>query len=133
MNKITVITTTRNDMEGLLVTRQSLMQQSTRPFEYIVLDGGSDAYTEEMFLSSALPFEKSILGGRDHGVYDGMNKAAAIASGEWILFLNSGDRFSNGTTLASLESLELDSASVVYGNNRVLTESGLVWERKSRN
>jgi glycosyltransferase involved in cell wall biosynthesis len=128
VDKITLITVTRNDLPGLLMTYQSVCRQSVKPYEYVVLDGGSD----DAVLSDALAAidaSKFIIGGPDQGVYDGMNKAVNQATGDWILFLNSGDCLAEVTTLEELIEIDTSSASVVYGGNRVRTESGSVWGR----
>ena len=115
MNKISIITINYNDYIGLEKTIESVINQSYKNIEYIVIDGGS---TDE----SLKIIEKSknqisyFVSEPDAGVYNAMNKGIKVATGEYLIFMNSGDYFYNTTTLTQIIP-HLDSVTdIVYGD-----------------
>lgn len=88
--KISIITINYNNLEGLKRTVQSVINQTWQEFEYVVIDGsssdGSAAYIESE--SANIDYWVSE---PDKGIYNAMNKGIAKATGEYLLFLNSGD------------------------------------------
>jgi glycosyltransferase involved in cell wall biosynthesis len=93
-----IITINLNNREGLRRTMESVRIQSFTDYEYIVVDGVSkdgslDVVKEYVHIVAHKVVEK------DNGVYDAMNKGLALATGEYIVFLNSGDEFKNASTL----------------------------------
>lgn len=90
--KLSIITICFNNADGLRMTLQSTLreQYSYSDLEQIVVDGGSQDDTAQV-----LAEYKDRLGWccsePDKGIYDAMNKGAAHAHGEYLLFLNSGD------------------------------------------
>jgi len=89
--KISVITVVLNDLEGLKKTTKSVLSQKGEDFEYIILDGGSKDGSWEYIKS--LNFNGIKKTAPDTGIYNAMNNAVLIASGEYCLFLNAGDTF----------------------------------------
>ena len=99
--KISVITVVYNNRDGFLRTAESVVQQIGADWEWIVIDGGStDGTTEsiERFAGSIRYWCSE----RDGGIYDAMNKGLARATGDFVVFMNSGDRFASPTALGSV-------------------------------
>lgn len=98
MIKISIITVNFNNLSGLQKTMKSVLCQKYTNMEYIIIDGGSTDGSKEFIIShkDKLSYWCSE---KDKGIYDGMNKGIARATGEYLLFLNSGDYFSCSTTL----------------------------------
>lgn len=114
---VSVLTICRNDLPGLRATAESVASQTRAPDEWIVLDGASDDGTVDFLRSrGALAAWKSE---PDAGIADAFNKVAAMAGGEWLLFLNSGDAFADERVLSDL-ALALGAAppevGVVFGD-----------------
>ena len=89
-NRISVIVAVRNAETTLGKTLQSLMQQTLRDFEIILVDGASTDNT----LKVANEFRDSIhvlISEPDSGIADAWNKGVCHASGSWLIFLNAGD------------------------------------------
>lgn len=87
---VSLISINRNNANGLRKTLASAAEQTFRNFEHIVIDGGS---TDES-LTTIREFDRGIkfwCSERDAGIYSAMNKGAARANGDFLLFLNSGD------------------------------------------
>lgn len=89
--KISIITVVLNDLEGLKKTVNSVLSQKGENFEYIILDGGSTDGSWEYIRS--LNFRGKRKTSKDTGIYNAMNNAVLLASGEYCLFLNAGDTF----------------------------------------
>lgn len=89
--KISVITVVYNDLEGLKKTVSSVLSQTCKDFEYVILDGGSTDGCVEYIKS--LDFRGVKKSEPDKGIYNAMNKAIKMANGDYCLFLNAGDTF----------------------------------------
>ena len=96
--EFSVITVVFNNREGFLRTAQSVVQQADADWEWIVIDGGSTDGTAELVRSYADRMA-SWCSERDGGIYDAMNKGLARARGEFVVFMNSGDRFAASNSL----------------------------------
>ncbi len=118
---ISVITVCLNAEKNIGCTINSILEQDTDCFEYVIRDGGSDDSTisilesyEDSFREKNIPCR--IISGKDGGLYDAMNKAADVASGEWIVFMNAGDEFFDENSLSKLARAVSPDADVIYGD-----------------
>ena len=101
MRKISVITINFNNADGLLNTIKSVQEQTYSNIEYIVIDGGS---TDDS-LQYIRRFSQKIyywISEPDRGIYHAMNKGVRRATGEYCLFLNSGDVLHDKDVLANI-------------------------------
>lgn len=96
--KLSIITINYNDKEGLENTIKSVVSQTFRDFQYIVVDGGSTDGSVDVIDRYKNGLDIAI-SEKDNGIYNAMNKGAKIASGEYLLFLNSGDSLIDNTVL----------------------------------
>ena len=97
---VTVVTITRNDLAGLRATVASLARQTLRPVQHVVVDGGSQDGSMEWFAAHRAFAATTVISEPDDGIYDAMNKGMALATGELIAFLNSGDVYLGDDVLA---------------------------------
>jgi len=91
---ITIITTVLNGEKYLEETIKSVIEQSYKNFEYIIIDGGSTDQTLEIIKR----YEKNIsywVSEKDQGLYYGFNKGMQLASGDFIGIVNSDDVLEN--------------------------------------
>lgn len=102
--KLSVITVNYNNKAGLQRTIDSVVCQTWRDFEWIVIDGGSTDGSKE-FLEQYQQHFAYWCSEPDGGVYNAMNKGIARAKGDYLLFLNSGDCFHNETVLRDFDGL----------------------------
>ena len=114
MPKLSIITICFNDLEGLKKTVESVRAQDFGDMEYIVVDGGSTDGSAEFIRDNAGSFTKWI-SEKDKGIYDAQNKGWKMASGEYCLFLNSGDFLADKSVLSSVFSVAKGS-DIVYGD-----------------
>ena len=113
---ITVATVLLNAADDLPVTLESIIQQDFDDIEVLVVDGMSWDSTHEVLdrYRGSIDRLESV---EDSGIYDAMNRAAAMASKEFILFMNAGDRFHTERSLSKLWSRRRPNADVVFGNH----------------
>lgn len=112
--KLSIITINYNDKIGLKRTIDSVVAQTFRDFEWIVIDGGSTDGSRELIEQYAEHFAYWV-SEPDKGIYNAMNKGITKARGEYLQFLNSGDWLCNETALERCFSHEF-SSDIVYGN-----------------
>lgn len=88
--KISIITINFNHGEGLLKTITSVVNQTFKNIEYIIIDGASS----DNSIDKIKEFEDRIsywISEKDNGIYHAMNKGIKQSTGDYLLFLNSGD------------------------------------------
>jgi Glycosyl transferase family 2 len=121
--RISIITATFNAAELLPHTMSSIREQTTREFEWIVVDGNSTDGTQN-FLRDNGDLIAHCISEPDQGIYDAWNKACALARGEWLLFLGAGDELAAPHTLAEcIKILGTVGAetTLVYGRQKLLS------------
>lgn len=109
--KFSIITINYNNKEGLRKTIESVVGQSFRDFEYIIIDGGSTDGSIEVIKEYAGKVDYWV-SEPDKGIYHAMNKGVLQAHGEYLNFMNSGDEFYNNGVLQEVAP-SLDSDIVV--------------------
>jgi|JI6StandDraft_1071083.scaffolds.fasta_scaffold280694_1 glycosyltransferase involved in cell wall biosynthesis len=87
---ISIITINLNNLSGLVKTVQSVINQSFRNFEFIIVDGDSSDGSSDYIEQNKAHFNHYLIE-KDNGVYEAMNKGIQLAEGDYLLFLNSGD------------------------------------------
>jgi glycosyltransferase involved in cell wall biosynthesis len=115
---ITVITVVYNAVSLVEDTIKSVISQRYDDVEYILVDGGSTDGTVDIIKS----YEKNIahwVSESDKGIYDAMNRAIDMASGDWINFLNAGDTFFSEYSVEQMVANLSCSVSVVYGDSMI--------------
>lgn len=102
--RVTIVTVNFNHLPGLKKTVVSVLNQTYLDLEYIIVDGGSTDGSAEYIKS--LQTKKNVrfywISERDSGTYDAMNKGIAMASGDYLLFMNSGDCFVSKNVLSEV-------------------------------
>lgn len=137
---LSVLTVTRDDHAGLARTWDSLGEQedgeNPRPWEWIVVDGGSADGTIPWLAERAADMPALWwCSSPDRGPYDGMNRAMGRARGDWLLFLNAGDRLAGPDTLARLAAVAAAAppdAGLLYGDALERLEGGSVVRKPAR-
>ena len=121
---ITVVTVVYNGEKFLENTIQSVINQTYDNVEYIIIDGGSIDGTFDIIRKNQHAVDYWV-SEKDRGIYDAMNKGIDLATGDWINFMNGGDRlFKHETLHAVFSSLEDKDADIFYGNHEVCYPSG---------
>lgn len=110
--KYSIITVNYNNKEGLKRTIESVINQSFRDYEFIVIDGGSTDGSADILRE----YDQKItywVSEPDKGIYNAMNKGIAKASGDYLNFMNSGDCFYDNHVLEKVDSYQYDADFIV--------------------
>lgn len=99
--KLSIITINYNNREGLRKTIESVVNQTWNDFEYIIIDGGSTDGSVDIIREFADKIDYWV-SEPDKGIYNAMNKGVAVAKGEYIQFLNSGDCLSTSNAIEEI-------------------------------
>lgn len=115
-----VVTVALNCADDAVATAESVLAQRHAGYEYLVKDGGSTDGTAERLRALGVRVEVS----RDGGVYGAMNQALPLCRGEYVVFMNAGDRFASpdalGAAAAAVE--RAGRPAMLYGD--ILSFSG---------
>lgn len=122
---VTIITVNRNNLVGLRATLDSVAGQDFKDFEHIVVDGASDDGSAEL-LREYPHLSPSSVSESDKGIYNAMNKGIALAKGDYLLFLNSGDRLVGSGTLGNIAPF-FGEHDLVYGRDTLVRADGVHW------
>lgn len=125
--KVSVVTVCYNAVETIEKTILSVINQTYHNIEYIIIDGASTDGTInviERYKNNIAHF----ISEPDRGIYDAMNKAIKISSGEWINFMNSGDIFNENNVIGSIFEKTIDDGisfiySDIYTGDKVYSAS----------
>ena len=127
---VTIVTVVKNDGDGIENTVLSVVNQSYKNIQYIVVDGGSKDNTMAV-VNKYRGRISEIVSELDYGIYDAMNKSLPLINGEWVLFLNSGDFLVNSEVIRRVVDLinKKPSAKIIRGWSILLTNNGAVRKR----
>ena len=136
MITFSVVTITYNAATVLRPTLDSVMMQDYPNVEHLIIDGAS---TDET-LAIAKAYQKQsdeaenghvvkIQSEPDKGLYDAMNKGLRLATGDYIVFMNAGDRFPEADTLdkvmlAAVVGDGEERPAVLFGNTDIIDDKG---------
>lgn len=123
MTKISIITVNFNNLFGLQKTIKSVLCQNYTNMEYIIIDGGSTDGSKELIIR----YQDKLFywcSEKDRGIYDGMNKGIAKVSGDYVLFLNSGDYLSSPTILNDIFKNKIFNEDLIIGRQLYINQSG---------
>lgn len=122
--KVSVITVSFNAVSCIERTIKSVISQRYNDFEYIIVDGQSNDGTIEIIQKYHVNISKWI-SEPDRGIYNAMNKAVRMCSGEYCIFMNAGDMFVNPLVLKQV-SLFLDDGFDVLTGCEISTKNGKI-------
>ena len=123
--KFSIITVTFNAGGVIGHTLESVLSQTYTNYEYLLIDGGSKDDTVEKAKASGIGFAH-IVSEPDNGLYDAMNKGIALATGDYLCFLNAGDAFYSPDTLQKIVDTiagESELPHVLYGETAEVNEA----------
>ena len=119
--KLSVITIVYNNVAAIERTMLSVLNQTYKNIEYILIDGAStdgtidviNKYKDKLAVFVSAP---------DKGIYDAMNKGLALATGDYVLFMNSGDEIYSTETVAAVFASAI-SGDIYYGETEMFDEN----------
>jgi len=117
--KISIITVCWNSEKYLKTAIESILDQTYKDIEYIIVDGGSSDGTLDIIKHYEPLFNGRMkwISEKDNGIYDAMNKGIKMCSGEIIGLLNSDDFYTSNASLKKIvESFEEKRVDAVYAD-----------------
>ncbi|MCG8477108.1 MAG: glycosyltransferase [Cytophagales bacterium] len=127
---VSVITVVYNDEKHIENTLKSVIGQRYPKVEYLVIDGNSTDQTSSIIARYANSIDSYVCEA-DRGIYDAMNKGLAKATGDYVLFMNSGDQFENEKVLENIFEKNDEPADIYYGETHFTDEKGKVLGTRS--
>jgi len=118
---LSVITIVYNNVRDIERTMLSVFNQTYPHIEYIIIDGSSTDGT----LGVIHKYKQRIttlISEKDNGIYDAMNKGLSVATGEYVLFMNSGDEIYSSDTVERVLASASD-ADIYYGETEMFDEN----------
>ena len=119
---VSVVTVVRNGVNSIEQTIQSVLAQAFDNIEYIIVDGGSTDGTVDIIRKYGDKITYWV-SEPDNGIYDAMNKGIALATGDWIIFMNAGDLFYRDDVVATIFGRGEVTADIFYGDHEVVYDS----------
>ena len=123
-----VVTCTYNAEAVLKRTLDSVRRQTYVNVEHLIIDGASTDNTctiAKDYEAGEHVHRVRVISEKDRGLYDAMNKGIALATGDYMVFLNAGDELYDENTLSDIASQVGNSAyGVIYGNTEIVNGKG---------
>ena len=114
--KVSIVTVCFNSESHIRKTIQSVLTQTYKNIEYIIIDGDSKDQTKSI-ISHYKSKISILISEPDKGVYDALNKGISLATGDIICILHSDDIFYSSSTIASVVcKFNTQNINLLYGN-----------------
>lgn len=114
--KFTIITVVRNEENSIAETINSVIEQNYKKFEYLIIDGKSSDRTIEIATNLIKNSDQDVklFSEPDSGVYNAMNKGIQKASGDFVIFINAGDKLYDKFVLKKLSKFINQKRNRIY-------------------
>jgi glycosyltransferase involved in cell wall biosynthesis len=125
---VSIITVSLNSEDYIEEAVKSVLNQSYEKIEYIVVDGGSTDSTLQL-LETYIDRIDILISEKDTGIYNAMNKGLHLASGDYVLFLNSDDWYRHDAVELLVNMAIHTGAQITHANAAIINARGLVTGR----
>ena len=125
--KISIITVCLNAATVIERAINSVLNQTLKDIEYLVIDGASTDGTLEILKRFQQQNVLKFISEPDRGIYYAMNKGLQLVTGEWIYFIGSDDVFFDDGVLERIFSKDYNDEEIIYGNVKFL-HSGVIYD-----
>lgn len=129
---VSIVTVVYNGFETIEETILSVINQSYRNIEYIIIDGGSNDGTLELIKN----YENKIdlwISEPDKGIFDAMNKGLTKINGEWVIFMNAGDMFYDDNVITNTFIENVSDIDMLYGDVSLYDENDTYFFKSTTN
>jgi glycosyltransferase involved in cell wall biosynthesis len=129
-SRLSVVTPSFNQASFIEETIQSILSQTYKSIEYIIVDGGSTDGTIEI-INRYKDSVDIVIVESDHGSADALNKGFSRASGDYLAFLNSDDTYDPDFAMSLLSRIESSDADILYSDVRFIdSDSKIIMPRR---
>jgi glycosyltransferase involved in cell wall biosynthesis len=118
MKNLSIVVVSLNSKDDFIKTINSIISQTYKKKEIIIIDGLSSDGTIEQIQKFKKYFAKIVIE-KDKGIYDAMNKGISFSSGKWTMFLNSGDIFYKKDVLEKIFKQKLSGNDILFGDTLI--------------
>jgi len=118
---ISVITVVKNGEEHIGRTIESVIAQTYKEIEYIIIDGKSEDKT--LNIIAGYKGVDLLVSEPDSGLYDAMNKGLKVATGAYVWFLNTGDQIYSKDTVEHMVAGIEGLPDIIYGGTMIIDEN----------
>lgn len=122
---VSIITVCYNAKDLIEPTINSVRKQNYDNFEYIIIDGDSNDGTKEIIEQNRDAVDQ-YLSEPDKGLYYAMNKGLDLAKGDYVWFINAGDRIPHHNTLQKIMDSSYLRQDIYYGRTKIINKEGEV-------
>ena len=122
--KFSIITVSLNSLDTIEDCIKSVVNQSYKNIEYIIIDGGSTDGTLDIIRKYASKISFWITE-KDNGIYDAMNKGIELTTGDVVGFLNSDDMFYDSRVVERIVNAFEKDIDCIYGNLIYISRSNI--------
>lgn len=114
---VSIITPCYNSEKTIENTINSVLSQSYKNIEYIIIDGKSNDSTVNIIKKYIPLFEGRLkyISEADNGIYDAMNKGISMSKGDIVGIVNSDDYYEKDAVKTIIENMTADKYQIVYG------------------
>ena len=126
---VSILSVAFNSEATIAGTIESVLAQTYRNIEYIIIDGASKDKTVAIAESYRQRFEEQhipykIISEPDKGMYDGLNKGARLAKGELVGQINTDDWYEPDAVETMVDLYMKESYDAAWGSIRIKKKSG---------
>jgi putative colanic acid biosynthesis glycosyltransferase len=118
---ISIITVNLNNSSGLQKTVESVRNQTVKNYEFIIIDGKSKDNSLKI-IEENKDIIHYFVSELDRGIYDAMNKGLDKATGDFVIFLNSGDILHDKMVLGKVSDVVTTMDAVYFGCAKILQD-----------
>lgn len=122
---VSIITVVRNGEDSIEATIKSVINQSYRNIEYVIIDGLSTDATNQI-IDRYRDKIGYYISESDQGISDAWNKGILASTGDIIGILNAGDCLPSDYIATIVDNLPIDTAIIGYGNTQFVDNEGVV-------
>lgn len=112
---LSIITINYNNAAGLEKTIKSVISQTCKRYEFIIIDGGSKDGSKDIIERHQDQITYWV-SEPDNGIYNAMNKGVKVAKGEYCIFMNSGDIFYTNNVIGEFFEKANNEKDIIEGN-----------------
>jgi len=114
--KISIITVCHNSVATISSTLISVREQTYEQIEHIIIDGGSSDNTLEVIKIEGTHVAQ-VVSEKDNGIYDAMNKGLALATGDYVAYLNSDDFYTSNKVIQQVaKAIHETNTDAIFGD-----------------
>ena len=127
MQRISIITICRNNLEELISTCKSVEEQDLKPFEHFIVDGSDNENIKNWLIQNNNTSYRSFISEPDQGISDAFNKGIKNTRGDILVMLNSGDTLFDKTVLKLVSKTFMNNLETKWVHGMLNLLRGGVW------